>query len=725
MRLSSLFKLAVVAAIAVAIALVAAAKSIDVNRYRDFITAQVKAATGRSLTISGPLELKIGLVPKLVATGITFGNMPGGSRPAMATIERIEAEVALLPLLSRQVQVRRLVVTNPDILIETDAKGHGNWVLGGAEPAQAGTGVPPTRFDAREIKIKNARVTWRDGATGTMREFDIHRLGLLPQNGASGPLNLEMKLEYRQRIFNFTGLVGAPAAIGRSTPWPLRLKVATDGMVVAVDGTAIDPVAGKGLDLKLSGQGDELAELLKLAEVLPVDSHAIGPFKAQAVLKHVHNTLALEEIDLALGKRDTALVSAKGNVKSVAPLSGVDLAVVLESDNPGGLSRLTGAALPALGPVKLAGSLADSANGWRLSDLKAAIGHSDLHGDLALDLSGKLPRLTGGLRAGTLALADFSAPSPAKPADGRLFSADPLPLDSLRAAELDVSLAAAKLVVGSVTATDMSADIQLKNGRLAAKPVKGLLAGGPLDGELSLDTGGAAQLRLSGSNIDLGRFAPNLLNGGRTDLKLDLAGKGTSLRALMAGLSGSAVASVGEGRIHNRAVDWAGGDALFQVLGALNPLAKSDDTTQMQCGVVNFSVKNGVATAAKGIAMESAKVDVVGAGTVDLRTEQLDLGFSPRARQGLGVSIGGQVAGLTRLRGTLAEPALGIDELGTARTAASVGAAVATGGLSLVGEFLFDKVTADSSPCKTALGQTSARKGKAAKGGFLDGLFGR
>lgn len=724
MRLSSLIKLAVVAAIAAAIALVAAAKSIDVNRYRGFITEQVKAATGRTLTIAGPLELKIGLIPRVVASGITLTNMEGGSRPVMASVERIEAEIALIPLLSRQVQIRRLLVINPDILVETDAKGRGNWQMGGDAPAQIpAAGVPPTRFDAREIKIKNARVVWRDGATGKTRQFDIHRLALLPQNGASGPLNLEMKLEYQQRIVNVTGLVGAPAALGKNAPWPLRLKVATDGMVLAVDGTAIDPAAGKGLDIKLSAQGDELADMLKLAEVLPADAHAIGPFKAQATLKHVRDALALEDLDLALGKRDTALVSAKGNIKSVSPLAGIDVAMAVESDNSGGLSRLTGLDLPALGPVKMAGTLADSANGWRLSDFKAVLGGSDLHGDLALDLGGKLPRLTGGLRAGTLALADLSPASPAKPADGRMFSEAQLPLEALRDAEINLSLAAAKLILGTVTATDVSADFVLKNGRLAVKPIKGLLAGGPLDGEASLDASGAAYLRLTGSNIDLGRIAPNLITGGATGVKLDLVSRGTSVRALMAGLSGSAVASVGEGRVHNRAVDWAGGDALFQVLGALNPLAKSDDTTQMRCGVVNFSIKSGMATAAKGIAVETAKADVVGAGTIDLRTEQLDLGFSPRARQGLGISLGGQVAGLTRLRGTLADPVIGIDELGTARTAASVGAAVATGGLSLLGEFLFDKATADSSPCQTALGKP-ARKGKA-NSGLFEGLFGR
>jgi hypothetical protein len=151
--------------------------------------------------------------------------------------------------------------------------------------------------------------------------------------------------------------------------------------------------------------------------------------------------------------------------------------------------------------------------------------------------------------------------------------------------------------------------------------------------------------------------------------------------------------------------------------------------------VARFTVKDGIATADRGIAVETAKVNVVGAGTVNLRDEQLDLAVTPRARDGLGLSLSTPLAGMTRVRGTLAEPALSLDELGTARAAASVGAAVATAGLSLVGEALFDRLTGDSSPCRTALGAAPAKpadkkkpgkKGKkAAEPGLLDGLFGR
>jgi hypothetical protein len=188
---------------------------------------------------------------------------------------------------------------------------------------------------------------------------------------------------------------------------------------------------------------------------------------------------------------------------------------------------------------------------------------------------------------------------------------------------------------------------------------------------------------------------------------------------------------VGEGRLRNKSVNWAAGDLLIQLVGALNPLAKSEDTTLLTCAAARFVINEGLATTDKGIGVRTAKVDVIGSGTIDLRTETLNLGIRPRARDGVGLSLSTPLAGLTRIRGTLAKPSVGIDAEGTMRTAATVGAGVATGGLSVLGELLFDKVTS-SDPCQAALGQSGATQSqqkdgtqKQSKDGFLQGIFGR
>ena len=748
MRLSLALKLAAVAAVALTIALVAAVKSFDMKRIKGLLADETRAATGRELVIAGPLELRLGFIPKIIATGITLSNAPGGTRPEMIKIERAEAELSLLPLLKREVRINRLVVSTPDILLETDGKGHANWSFTPAAQTNTSTpaepkvkGVPATRFTLREVRVKNGRIVWQDGTV--RRVINLHRLSVRPEQNPNGPLSAQLSGDVDAKTFELTGRFGGMAAMGSGKPWPLQLKGGFDGMVMMAEGSLADPMARKGFDIKLTAQGEELGNLAKLAGWTRAGAPLpLGPFKLAANLSDASGKLALNDLDMALGKRDALVISARGTIKDVAALAGAELAVLIESDNLAGLSRLTATDMPSMGPMRVAGLLTGGGTHWKLAELKASLAGSDAAGELALDVSGR-PRLTGKLAANTLSLVDFATPA-TKPgeklepkhikvdSDGRVLSGAALPLDGLQIADADLNIHAGKLLAGGLTFTDARAGIALSKGRLTLKPVQAVLAGGVVEGDGVLDATAkpaSLALRLTARQVDLGRIAreagSSFITGGRTDLRIDLRGTGQSVRALAASASGEAVVSVDEGRLQNNAMDWAGGDALFQVLGALNPLAKQEDTTQLQCAVARFTVKDGIATAARGIAVETAKVQVVGAGTVDLRSEALDLGISPRARDGIGVSLSTPVAGMTRLRGTLAHPTIGIDEMGTVRTAASVGAAMATGGLSLLGELVIDKFTADSAPCQTALGRPPAKKAPKKGIGAFEGLFGR
>jgi uncharacterized protein involved in outer membrane biogenesis len=100
--------------------------SYDYNTLKPEISAAVLEETGRELKIDGDVDLSISLSPSLVVEGVSFQNAPWGSRPQMVMVKRMELEVGLLALISGDVEVNRLVLIEPDILIETDAEGRSN-----------------------------------------------------------------------------------------------------------------------------------------------------------------------------------------------------------------------------------------------------------------------------------------------------------------------------------------------------------------------------------------------------------------------------------------------------------------------------------------------------------------------------------------------------------------------------------------------------------------------
>jgi hypothetical protein len=182
----------------------------------------------------------------------------------------------------------------------------------------------------------------------------------------------------------------------------------------------------------------------------------------------------------------------------------------------------------------------------------------------------------------------------------------------------------------------------------------------------------------------------------------------------MAGLNGDLLLVVGDGKINNKFVDFLGADLLTQVVEKVNPFRKTDPYTDLKCEVIKFTVKDGMATTDRGIAFESSKMTVVSSGTVNLKTEAIDFSLHPNPRDRTGIGAG-ELVKLMRVRGTLAEPTVGIDEMQAAKTAVSIGAGLTTGKLSALAQSLTGGSTADPTPCATALGKAAppARGGAA------------
>jgi uncharacterized protein involved in outer membrane biogenesis len=681
--------------------------TMDFNAYKPLIAEEARKATGRDLAIRGDLKLVVSFSPAIAVEGVTFANAPWSSRPEMARVGRFEAQVELMPLLSKQVKVTRLVLAEVDVLLETDAKGRGNWEFDvtpgkkAAETKPAGKAASDAPLPVvSEVHFRNVRLAYRDGRNGRTTALAVDALEATA-GGAEDPLKLRLKGSYDGAVYEATGQFGSVAQLlSGAKPFPVALEAQTLAMRVQLEGAIVKPLEGKGIGLTVTVQGDNLAATMKAA---------------------------------------AATVPA---LKEAGPFASV--------------------------PFSMTGKVADGDGIYTVEPIALKLGGSDLSGKATANLVGKRPSVVIGLNSNLFDLKDVlpqaekgkdrpasakSAPvgfgqSAASGSGKRLFGPEPLPLDGLRATDVKISLAAKKIVVDGLPLENVTVEAVLANGRLSVRPASLSVAGGTMTAALALDAsaGPTALLDLSVNikDVDAGTLLRQLdatkdMTGGRLEAKVDLKGRGTSIRDLMGGLNGEAVITLGEGRIKNTLLDRAGGDLAMQVYGALNPLAKKDEFTVLNCGVARFVVKDGMATADKGIAAETTKVNVVGAGAVNLKTGEIDFSVKPEARQGLGINLGG-IAGLVRVRGTLAEPQVGVDELEAAKTALSAGTAIATGGLSLLAQGLLGRATADEAPCQTALGrrpvpakaaapavsQPSApvqpKKEEGSVGGFLKGL---
>lgn len=268
-------------ALAVVIALPLAAvgvllATIDPNAFKPRIEAAVMQATGRAITLAGPITLDPFGGPALAASDVSFANMPGGSRPTMAHVRRIAARIALLPLLQGRVVLDELTLDHPDLLLETDAAGRHNWTLTppARQAAQTGGPAAPHRaaFALRALHVTDAAVTLADARTGERLALAIPALSARAAS-AEAPLDFDMTLRVAGRDVRLAGEVGGlarltappgtPAAAGAGSP--VRLTVAAAGAQASIAGTIDDPAHARRYDLTIGATIPDLAALAPFA----------------------------------------------------------------------------------------------------------------------------------------------------------------------------------------------------------------------------------------------------------------------------------------------------------------------------------------------------------------------------------------------------------------------------------------------------------------------------
>ena len=618
--------------IAIVVALYIIISSYDFNSLKPYITRAAKEATGRELKLEGDIRLKISLRPALVVEGVKFQNAPWGSRPEMAQIKRFEVQVALLPLLSKNIELSRLILVEPDILVETDRTGKSNLEFEKKPVAEKPKEAPPPKGEMKlpaltikELRIVKGLMTYKDGKTGKTYAVGLESLNAaIP--GLESPMKLQVKGDYNKEPFEVDGSLGSLAAFTKpGTPWPLNVTAKIVNAVLTIEGSIKDVKTQRGMDLKLGLKGKELADFGKLTgNPLPVK----GPYDISGRITDVApKAYKVSDLKVSLGESDLS-GSIEANLAGSRPI----ISAVLSS---------------------------------KKMDLRPLMGE----GGEATKPTGKPTK---------------EAPKAASKRE-RIFPNDPLPLEGLKQVDAAVKYRANQVLLPKLVMNDLSVDLTLKDGHLVIRPLKAVVGGGALDGFVDLDSEGkvaALTTLIKIDKLDLGKMLKDLqINEtveGNLDVEMDLKGRGASVAGIMGELSGKTVMVMGKGKISNKYLELLSGDLSSNIFKLVNPAQKETEQTTVNCFVSGFSIKNGRAETT-ALVFDTERMSVVGDGEIDLKTEKLNIGLKPSPKESAGTGTAGKIQqSLTdlakpfRLAGTLANPSLAVDPTQAAATATQI-----------------------------------------------------
>ena len=241
----------------------------DFNKLKPKIAQAAREATGRELTLGGDFKVSLGFSPSISVNDVDFQNAPWGSRPEMVKVKRLEAQIALLPLIRREVQFKRLLLVGPDVLVETDRSERSNLEFKpGEKPKPEGEERKGLTFLVfEELRIEKGVVTYRDAKQGKTYFIKIEGLtASLPCGEKATDFSLKGTFNGQPlEIQGTTGPIGA--LIIPERPWPIKVTVKLCGSTITFEGSMREVLKGKGLDLKFNADGPSIRKVAELGEV--------------------------------------------------------------------------------------------------------------------------------------------------------------------------------------------------------------------------------------------------------------------------------------------------------------------------------------------------------------------------------------------------------------------------------------------------------------------------
>ena len=401
----------------------------------------------------------------------------------------------------------------------------------------------------------------------------------------------------------------------------------------------------KGLPVKGQGSGGPVLALR--------DTQLPYPLHAQATLGRTNITL-------------------DGTVTDLQTLSAADMNMALRGDSLEQLYPLLGIAFPATRPYTVAGRLVHSGATWRFEKFTGRVGSSDLAGFAQVVTGGKRPQLTAEVQSDRLALDDLGPVIGARPGSVKQAVAQPqdtghvlpdLPFNTERweSVDADVHLRAKSLLrAKALPLENLLVHLNLHDALLTLKPLNFGLAGGQLEATVTLDGRGApltGQVQARVRKVLLGKLFPTLDLGkssiGQVHGEFDLKGTGNSVGSMLAHADGKLGLVVSDGQISQLMMEKAGLH-LWEIIGLS---LTGDRLIKLRCAVADFDVKQGNMQAS-ALVLDTQVSTLMGSGSIDLKSETLDLTLDPRTKATSPLSLRSPIY----IRGSFAQPRVQIDK---------------------------------------------------------------
>ena len=604
----------------------------------------------RRVTVAGDFQFYFNFIDvQFLAEGMRISNPEWARSPDLFTAKLIDTRIETIPLIFGKRRVERLTLIGGDVDLEWDATGKRNtWTFGGDEPFQ----MP---------LIRQAIV---DGTV-------IH---------------------YRQPTLQLFADVKFDTIKARNSQFANAIGFSGSGSM-------------RGNAVKLWGSQSTPNELLAGGRN-QFDFHA---------------EVARSRIDVG------------GTLPGATIIEGADLRVGVRGQNIRNLFDLAGIAVPDTRSYRLTSHFTKDGDAYKFTRIAGVYGASDLGGSMTVtfpddrllleaDLASKVVDMVDigpfiGYNPNALATKGAVAAVAQTGGTPRILPDAPLRIDAIKAFDAKVNYKVADVRQKFVPISNIVLGFGLDHSLMTLKPLNFDIAGGHLDSDISIDARQPAvvtdyDIRLSPTPLGtlFQRFGVSSSGtNGTIKARIQMKGTGDTVRESLASSNGRIAVILPRGTFWTSYTQLAEFDVGVFVQKMFEKKLK--EPVQVNCGLIAFTVRNGVA-AADPILIDTTKNVMTAKGGFSFRNESIDLGFRADGKK-FSVFSGQSPVGIN---GYFAAPGINvISPQLLARAGAGIGLGVLASPLAAVIAFV-DPGDAKAAACGPVLAGATASQQRTTKG---------
>jgi uncharacterized protein involved in outer membrane biogenesis len=467
--------------------------------------------------------------------------------------------------------------------------------------------------------------------------------------------------------------------------------------------------------IELQGKPEQLA-LITGIELPPKDSYSIsGQLDAS-----VGKPKGRWQIALSLTADDFKL-KAEGSTARPLDTGGLDLRFDFEGDRVEDLLPLVHLSLPLQGRYQGSAKLLKHEDHYEFDELKLQVGETRIDGHISIYEKKPRRRIVAEFAANELHLENVELLS-SDPEQGsgneprkRVIPDYTFPTQLLAQADMDLSFRVDHVMteLGELGKLSVKTSLQDRVFRVDPFEVTGW-DGGEIKGSILFDATFDPprivqkwQARSLNYGSVLEKTNVTDLVKGRVDLDLLLEGSGRTRSEFLGQSRGHFILTGEAGEFASRKLELWGSD-LATVMFETNGDKRGEDVTHLNCVVARVAIEDGLARSDE-ILVDTKKMTLAVAGTLNLATEEIDLVLKPKLKKASLLSI----ANPAHVSGTLTSPKVSQTSLPKERLALIGGGALAGLVNPALLLFSFSKLgISENNPCVEAVKEADAASKK-------------